>query len=342
MAGAIQQIFSALKSAASATKSDNSGKTKTGLEGLADSMGKVNDASNAGKSAMGAASAVMGTFSKAISTAAGAAMGGVGAVFALAGGISGALTDSLGQVMQLVESIQKFVELANPGVVQLFTIALNDTMAVIGGMLTPIMEGLTIYVKLLGDAFAKLAPVLQPLFNSIGQAFANYWVGLGQILEAMAPIIELVIDQMVVLVDAYSRFMAFVQGMISEVIKTITELFGLKSTRFNPKADSDGSAVRGVKVSSIDQFNKDVFQKSLTGAFGTGGGKKPEEHIPDILKAVNDGKEVVRQIKEGITSVFKLIEPAVKAYLSAAKVVDKATGGIPISPAHWLAQQAFK
>jgi phage-related protein len=168
--------------------------------------------SKGAKSSLDSLSSAMGIFSKASQFATMAATGGVGAVMGLANALTGSLTGALDSVQKFVSGISDLVKLTNPGVLELFTQALEDAQAVVGGALTPIMQGLTILVMGLGDSLASLMPVIQPLIDAIGQYFANYMIGAAQVLKAASPLIEIFIDVMTQLTEHLSRGIAICGG----------------------------------------------------------------------------------------------------------------------------------
>lgn len=235
------------------------------------------------------------------------ATAGLGALTSVVGGVTSALTAPIDAIKSLADTVMGLVGLANPATVKIFTIALNDAMAVIGHGLTPILQGATIYVRALGDVMAKLMPVFRPLLSMLGQTIVNAAVGAVRIWEAMAPALEVLTDAMVTLLEQATLGFAYFQGVVIEVIKTMTALFGITSKRFNPDANSQGAAFRTASTDSVGGFAKKLFEKSLVGAFGQGG-KRPEEHLPDILKEIQEGQKAVVLIKEKVVKIADWFE----------------------------------
>lgn len=300
MAGSMSQIFQAVKGAAGAyakgSETANPKEAKKELDNLWESIKKI---PVVGK----AASTAFDGLTKAAGIATGAVTSGFGAMAAGALALNSQLAAPLEAIQQFGDQISGLVRLANPGAFQQFQIAMMDAWAVLGGQLTPVLQGLTILGRAVGDNLAKLTPVVQPLFDKLGQGIANIAAGVGPVVEALAPPLELFIDLLGQLTDWFSRGIGLWQGIVSEVVKTINSLFGLTSKRFKPDADSQGAAVRGVSVSSVEQFSQDVFRRNAQMAFGTGQGKKPEEHLPDIAASVNEGKAIVASIRDNIREI---------------------------------------
>lgn len=223
--------------------------------------------------------------------------------------ITSLIAEPIRLMQDLGNVISHFVGLANPGAVQLFTLALNDAMAVMGRMLTPVLRGMTIYIRAFGDVLAKMEPVLQPLFSQIGQLFANIALGAAEIWKAGAPLVELLTDVLVDLMREGARAVAFFQGIFVELIKTLMSFLGLKSKRFNPDADSTGASVRQVRTQGVEEFARSVFEKSLMGIFNQGK-KDPVAIQTEILDAIKQGQAFVQKLKEKVDNIFSTIESA--------------------------------
>lgn len=247
------------------------------------------------------------------------ATGALGAVTGLASSLTGGLLGPLEAVTGMVDTIGKLVGLFNPGIVTQFQLALNDTMAVLGAMLIPVLQGATDYVRTFGDGLAKLMPVLQPLFDTIGQFITNYAVGLIPIIEASAPFIQLFADTLAELLKILSRGVAFLQGVVAELIDTLAALFGLDSSRFKADATSRGFAARQTKVTGVEQFARDVFASTAKNIYARqGGGKKPEQLLEEIKGAMEAGRELVRTISTNVGLILAILQAGAKPVVNIA------------------------
>lgn len=231
----------------------------------------------------------------------------------LASTITGTLMGPLKGVRDLFSEISGFVQLFNPAIVTRFTLALNDTMAVLGSALVPVLQGMTIYVQKFGDALAGLLPAIQPLFDAIGQMFASYAEGFAPIIEAATPFIALFAGAMADLIRQLSTGLAFFQGIVAELLDTLAEMFGIKGWgNFQKDASSKGFAARQTKVSNVEQFARDVFASSARNIYSRqGGGKKPEDLLADIKQAMDKGRELVQAIAAGVNSIWALIKEGI-------------------------------
>ncbi len=240
---------------------------------------------------------------------------GLGAIGAVVSGITGALTAPLDAIQAIADVIMNLVQLANPGVMVEFMLAMTDAMAVLGHGMTPIMQGLTIAARAWGDSMAKLMPVMEPLFNELGQAIADQAGAWGLMIEVFAPLIQMFVDVAVPAIRAMSTGFAFLNGVMLEVIKTILDLVGLDTSRYNKGASSQGAAIRQFKTSGVEQFSKDLFQKQLAMLSKGDNGKKPEEHLADISGALEKGRALVASIAGNVQFIwdyFKAIRDGVK------------------------------
>lgn len=233
-----------------------------------------------------------------------AAMNAFTGVTKLGGAITQQLLGPLESVRSLVSSIGQMVSLANPAIMQNFMLALNDTAAVIGRMLIPVMQSITVFTRAYGDALAKLAPALEPLFEAIANFIAGYATAVIPLVEAAAPFIALWADALVYLLKALSQGIAFFQGVVIELLNTFSSLFGLEK-RFNMDASSRGAAVRQISVGGIEQTASAVFAKAAQNAFAQAGQepKKQEDWLKDIATAIKSGQQVVKDIYAEVVKI---------------------------------------
>lgn len=237
------------------------------------------------------------------------------AVAGLASTLVNKLMGPLQSVQQLASEIGKFVELANPAVMQQFTIAMNDTMAVIGHALVPVMEALTTYTRAYGDALAKLMPVMQPLFDAIGDFIAGGAMSLAPLMQAFAPFLQLLVDGLAEGLHVLGRAVAFFQGILIEFLNTLAMAFGLQS-RFKPEASSRGAAVRPAQVGSVAETASRMFREAAQNMIvrpGDEGKKKdPAEFMAEIAKSIALGQQTVKEIKELVQKLWEWFTQGIK------------------------------
>jgi hypothetical protein len=274
------------------------------MESMKDAQSKVQQGAAPLKSALGA----VGTAFSSLTKVASLAMGGIGAVTSAIGGLTGVLTAPIDMIQSLATAITGMVELVNPAIVQQFTFAMNDAMAVMGSMLVPVMQAMTIYMRAFGDSLARMQPILQPLFDALAQYLANSALMFGQLIEAMAPFIQLMVSGLVPVINEVSKAIAFAVGWMTELIRTISELLGL-SSNFDKSRTAEGRAARNIKVGSVESFANDQFAMMVKNMFGgPDQGKKPEEHLADIKKAMEAGAEVIRKIAKIGDDIYKFLK----------------------------------
>lgn len=231
----------------------------------------------------------------------------VASITGLTSSITGGLVSPLDTVRHLVDTIGNLVGLFNPAIVQQFSLALNDTLAVLGSALVPVMQGMTVYVRAFGDALVGLLPAIQPLFDAIGQYVAKFAQGFTPLLQAAAPFVELFAHAIAFLLEKLSIGVAFLQGVVAELLTMIANLFGLQN-HFKA-GNSAGFAARQTKVSSVQQFADDVFSSSARNVYSRGGAeKKPEKLLEEIRDAMRGGREVVQKIAANVEAVWSIIK----------------------------------
>jgi hypothetical protein len=300
----MSQIFAAVKAHDKVTGGADPHQARQGLDELGTSIKDLASHTKVTRVAVEVASKAIQGFQAGVKFFSDTATGGVGAAFALSTAITEVFTGPLKSVQQFASSIAPYVQAANPGVMLQFQIALLDTQAVVGGLLTPAMQGLTIYVRALGDSLAKLTPVLQPLFNAIGQFIANAAGRMGPLVEQLAPWVELFVDGLTRLVNWFSKYTGAFVGFVTGLMKALNGLLGITSSRYDKDATSKGAAVRSVGVSSVEQFAKDQFAKSTQGIMGYGKGEKPVELSADeINEKIGNGVKFVEVIAKAVKDI---------------------------------------
>lgn len=261
----------------------------------------------------------------------------VNAIGTLASTISHGLLAPLAPIQQLFQSIGPLVKLFNPGIVTQFQLALNDTMAVIGSALVPVLQGMTIYVRKFGDALAGLLPALQPFFDGVAQFIANFATSFVPIIEAAAPFIAIFGQALADLMQHFSKAMALVHGIIAELINLIADLFGVRGLGgFNKDAKSTGFAARQTKVSGVEQFARDVFASTAKNIYARQGeGKTPTALLQEIKDAMAGGKQLVQEIRDWVKKIYEWF--AQKAKIAEDIAAERAAGGTGGKAAGWHA-----
>lgn len=228
---------------------------------------------------------------------------------------------------EMGSALAEFVELVNPVAVLQWNLALRDATGVIGNILTPVLEGVTIAMRAFGDVMAKLQPVLQPLFNQFGEMIAEYGQIFAEVILAAAPLIQLLSDEFTEELKMLAVGFAFVEGAVIELYKAVAAFFGLKS-RANPNATSNNTAIRNASVDSVEGFANSVFKTSLKNLFGGEGGKKPEEVNMEILAAIQSGQKLIQDLVDTAKGVAKDVSAIVDWVTTKAGQVGDAVGAV--------------
>lgn len=230
----------------------------------------------------------------------GAAMAGIAAIgpatLATLGGIGGALG--------------VFVSKANPAVFEQFTLALNDTLAVIGQGLAPVLQVVTEMMRMFGDTLAvfsrdvggALAVILQslmPVFEVFLEAFAQVGTLVADVLKQVAPAIRFIMEG---IRDVFN--------WIGDKVKWLLSLVGVElSSPDIKRGASAGAATRSASIGSV----ADLVSKAQTSAFSLGNASssvpewtkstatntfKMSQTLTDILATLKNPLRVIDMIEE--------------------------------------------
>ena len=187
--------------------------------------------------------------------------------------LSGQIIPDMAQnIAKLGNSIVGIVGKANPAVAEQFNLALNDTTAVLGQALMPVLKVVTQLMRLFGDALASFSGPLGDV--------------LGEIAEALIPVFELLADAFARIGQAVVEVLRFLMPFIKvaiEGVRTIFEWIG-KAIRFlldligidigeSPvkKGASVGAAARQANITSVS----DVIAQAQKSAFSLGTASGP-------------------------------------------------------------------
>jgi methyl-accepting chemotaxis protein len=254
------------------------------------------------------------------------ALGAMGAMGKLSGALTGGLIAPLNMVQDMVGQIAQLVNLANPGAFVQFTMAMSNWMAILGRTMQPMLQGITQYARIAGDTFAKLEPVLRPLFQTIGDYFVGLAQTAGPLLQAAAPFIQLFVDALSQFVKAFGKVVAFVQGAITALLTTLASALGLQS-RFDPSKNAMGAAVHSVRMSSVDEMARNNFTRQAEAAMGLGDQKTDTEYLKEIAAAAERGKQMMTDLTQAIKDLVEWLKNGREAAKDAKKNVQEGGGG---------------
>ncbi len=159
-----------------------------------------------------------------INGASAAAAAGLGGVASAIGSLGTAIPGVLGGMLGLGQALVGFVQVANPGVVQLFTKAFGDLEAVIGQALTPVLQIVTQVIRMGADALASFLPQLGSV---IGAMLSSFMPVVKILLDALAMIgqgILLVFQAAQPLIEAFGMIYSAIYEAFMPVVKLMIEL----------------------------------------------------------------------------------------------------------------------
>lgn len=172
-----------------------------------------------------------------------------------------------GAVASLGASIAGIVAKANPAVAEQFNLALNDTLAVIGQALVPVLQVATQLLRLFADAMAgfsreigealgEIFSALMPVFEVFVEVFARLLSVVAEVLKAVAPLIRMVAEGIKTIFDWLGR-----------AIRFLLDLIGIELGDSPLKRGaSTGAAVRQASIGSVEG----LIQKAQVSAFSLG------------------------------------------------------------------------
>lgn len=215
--------------------------------------------------------------------------------------------------------IAELVKVFDPALVNLFQMAVADTLAALGSALVPIIEAAIPLIRQVGDIIATMTPALEPLISffvdiigiigdllvPVARVLTPVLHLMGQMLKALVPIIRLVADILIVVADNFVKMMnVFIDGL-NWIIRKVNKInpFGdleqIKHINLEDlkKQDSTGMAVRGVSRVSPEDLGK----KFREGAFGSSQVNWKKE-IEDLKTRLD---EMIRRLKGAEAQLYE-------------------------------------
>lgn len=207
--------------------------------------------------------------------------------------LAGLGTAAMGAVTGLIAL--RSVSLASPGAMEKFQIVMEDTAAVVGRTLTPILEIVTQAFKLIGDVLASILPSagdMREALKPISDLF-------GAIREALAPIAPFIKDVLVVALKALGVVIEIILLPFKLLGKLISALFGGEDKKLK---DSTGTAARNISFTSADAHAKSVYQA----AFKSGAPGQDKSSVPGWLEKIHGVLDWIGKVVSGIAGKMKV------------------------------------
>jgi hypothetical protein len=247
--------------------------------------------------AMGGASraiAMLGQAQGAINQLGSAARQSASLVSGLAGMITGqmvkAMTGLLGIVKSAADPIEHLVRLFNPAKADVFVRAMTDAFAVVGRMLTPVLDAFTGVARKVGDLMAGMEPVLAPAMAAIAELVKVIGDEVVKTIRDNMPFFEM----LAAVITKVAQAAATAVQILGEAIRAFNRMFGGRIARmlgfdgssFDPKASSVGAAARQARFQAPKELSNDAIKNALQ--IGKEGvkAKKPEERSADALEKI--------------------------------------------------------
>lgn len=200
----------------------------------------------------------------------------------------------------VIQQMLHFVEKSSPATAFQFNRALDDLAGTMGQILTPVIQGVTVFVRATADALQGLKPALAPIMNGISQVIQALAPLMQALMQAMGPafqavgfiIADVVVPAIKTLADTLTDF-------AKTAMRAIQELSGgmIAFDDFQAKS-SFGAAIRPAAYSKIEDIGK---RTTLSALNQTDRGNevprkidKSNELLAKILEKIGVGKDTAR------------------------------------------------
>ncbi len=358
----------ALGSSAMALLGDSAKVTPTAPSALGtDAMAKLAGSAGGATKAVAPLAEGLGGLAGKLNPAIAVIQGVIGAL----GHVVGAFGEVKNAITSLGNAVAPFVKMANPGLVQKFTMASDDLTAVMGRALIPIMEFATQNVRMFADAFMALSGplsrafssrlgeiskmfqslfrTLEPVIDVLGavwdavSAIARPLMILGGILQKsilfplelglrlIAELMKPVLGLIEAFATLFGDLMEIISSALDKVLQDIRDFFGIKTIA----GKSVGAAVRPASIGSIEDYGKRAQQAAFS--LGTAGSaaEQTSSAAKEILAVMKAAWQV---IKAFIDSLPTKPSEAVAAAADRGREAGRAVAGDTVAD---LAEDAW-
>ena len=184
---------------------------------------------------------------------------------------------------------------ASPAGLNRLSTAFDDAMAAAGTAFLPVLDAVTVGVRLLGDVFATLAPGIEPILTILTDLWKELFAEIGGLANTFLPMI---VSALQFFAKALSwvvfilKWLPLPMNALMFIAKGINFLTGGKEGAGGLKS-SVGMAPGKASFTGLEEFGA----HATIAALESGGAKSVEEEQLDVLKEIRDGKQ--SSIKEG-------------------------------------------
>jgi len=252
----------------------------------------------------------------------------------LSGAMVGQVTAVASFLKSIVDPIASLTKLSNPAAVEQLTLAFNDALAVIGRGMLPIVQAFTRAIRVVGDNYARLEPLITSVSNAVARGMDRVFSKLAKIWEQNGPAAELMASALEMVIDGVTELALQFLNLTKWLTKAwnaIAKLFGFTGSSTKPGASSFGAAVRDVRFeSSAEKISQDATLKAFQQVLNAG--KPTQEDVPNLLDKIGSILETkLDEIKEFLSKfpTAKDIEQAIQNLINALiNAVSGKAGGI--------------
>lgn len=249
--------------------------------------------------------------------------GGLATLGRTVGSLGGSLLKTAGvalaapaAILAVGAAIQGLVAKANPAAAFQFNLALSDLGGTMGQILTPVLRGITVFIRAFADGLQGLRPALDPIMKGLGDTIAALAPIMQSLMQMAGPALqtlgflikEFVVPAIKLLADTLNEF-------VQKVMQTAHELTGGLINFGDFKAKSSfGAAIRPAQYSSIEEIGKRTTLAALN--------QTDRDNVPRKIDKTND---LLAKILEKV-GVDKSAAATVSKYAKYANPVNAVVG----------------
>jgi hypothetical protein len=146
------------------------------------------------------------------------------------GGLTGAVTESIGAFGAITAIASKFVEALSPSATEALGRAFRDFAAVIGTALLPVIETAAAIFRDLGEVLLPLMQQLQPVIAELGTIFKSVLIPVvmlfAQVIQALLPVLQFLLPIVELLANLFRILVALISAVVAAIASALGAAFG--------------------------------------------------------------------------------------------------------------------
>jgi hypothetical protein len=223
-----------------------------------------------------------------------------------ADGITSKAVAAATALKSMADPINQLVGMSNPAPVEQFNIAFNDAIAVMGRGMLPITLAMTRAMRTLGDAYARVEPIVKRVSTAVGAGIDQVFGQLEKIWRNNGPALEMMGDVLVGVIQTLANVMSLAVKAMSQQLNGLSKIARLFGYKGPPDASAKGAANRTISTTtSGESISQRAIEKALAGKVN----QSPEEKQVTLLDEMSGH---MRDIKKFLEANFPNV-PSIEA-----------------------------